>query len=155
MDAKDAAPAKDVVVQALAERAAQAMYARDTATQALGIELESVAPGRACLTMRVRHDMLNGHASCHGGFIFTLADSAFAFACNSRNDRTVAAGAEVDFLRPGFEGDVLRAEAVERALKGRSGIYDITVTNQKGEVVALFRGRSHRVPGEVIAVDEA
>lgn len=136
--------------QALAERAAQAMYACDRATQACDMKLDMVVPGRARLFMRVRRDMLNGHGTCHGGFIFTLADSAFAFACNSRNQRTVAASGAIEFLRPAFEDDLLRAEAQERSLKGRTGIYDVTVTNQEGETVAEFRGRSHRVAGEVI-----
>lgn len=142
---EDAAAARD-----LARQAASHMYARDRASQGLGMVLESVSPGRACLTMRVRADMLNGHGTCHGGFIFALADSAFAFACNSRNVVTVASACHIDFVRPGAEGDVLRADALERSLEGRSGVYDISVTNQRGEIVALFRGKSRRIRGEVV-----
>lgn len=134
----------------LAQRAGRHMYTRDRASQGLGMVLESVSPGRACLSMRVRPDMLNGHGTCHGGFIFALADSAFAFACNSRNAVTVASACHIDFVRPGTEGDVLRAEAVERSLEGRSGVYDISVTNQRGEIVALFRGKSRRIRGELV-----
>lgn len=140
----------DPALQALAERASQAMYANDRASQALGMTLDRVAPGYAQLSMRVRADMLNGHRTCHGGFIFALADSAFAFACNSRNQATVAAGCGIDYLRPGREGDMLRAEARERTLAGKRGIYDVTVTNQADEVVAIFQGRSHRIGGEVV-----
>jgi acyl-CoA thioesterase len=100
--------------------------------------------------MTVRADMVNGHGICHGGLIFALADSAFAFACNSHGDNTVAAGAAIEFLAPGREGDVLRAAAVERWRRGRSGIYEIEVRNQRGETVALFRGRSHQVAGRLI-----
>jgi acyl-CoA thioesterase len=99
--------------------------------------------------MPVRRDMLNGHATCHGGYIFMLADSAFAFACNSHNFNTVGAGCTIDYLAPGFEGDVLVAEALEQALQGKTGVYDICVRNQDGRTVALFRGKSHRVSGMV------
>ncbi|MGH8155130.1 MAG: hydroxyphenylacetyl-CoA thioesterase PaaI [Rhodanobacteraceae bacterium] len=134
----------------LAQRTGRHMYARDHASQGLGMVLETVSPGRACLSMRVRADMLNGHGTCHGGFIFALADSAFAFACNSRNAVTVASACHIDFIRPGAENDLLRAEAVERSLVGRSGVYDIAVSNQRGELVALFRGKSRRIRGEVV-----
>lgn len=97
--------------------------------------------------------MLNGHRTCHGGFIFALADSAFAFACNSRNESTVAAGCQIDYLIPGQEGDVLTAEAVERSLSGKTGIYDISVFNQEGRLIALFRGKSHRIQGFVLPAD--
>jgi acyl-CoA thioesterase len=97
--------------------------------------------------------MLNGHQSCHGGFIFALADSAFAFACNSHNHNTVAAGCSIDYIAPGREGDVLCAEAVEQALVGKTGVYDIKVSNQDGRTIALFRGKSHRVAGHVVAID--
>jgi acyl-CoA thioesterase len=102
------------------------------------------------MSMPVREDMLNGHQSCHGGFIFSLADSAFAFACNSHNFNTVGAGCTIDYLAPGRLGDLLTAEAVEQALAGKTGVYDIQVRNQDGRMVALFRGKSHRVQGEVI-----
>jgi acyl-CoA thioesterase len=134
----------------IAERVATAMFARDAASQSLGMELKEVRPGYARLTLLVRPDMLNGHAICHGGIVFSLADSAFAFACNSRNQSTVASGCSIDFLGPARSGDELTAEAMERALLGRIGIYDVTVTNQEGKTVALFRGRSYRVTGEVI-----
>lgn len=143
-------PDDDPAMQALAERASQVMYANDQASRALGMSIDAVAPGYARLLMRVRPDMLNGHRTCHGGFIFALADSAFAFACNSRNQATVAAGCNIDYLRPGHEGDLLCAEARERVLIGKRGIYDITITNQTGEIVAIFQGRSHRIRGELI-----
>lgn len=136
--------------QALAERVAAAMWARDDASKGLGMQIVRVAPGSALLTMTVRADMLNGHAICHGGFIFTLADSAFAFACNSCNLNTVASGCGIDFLAPAREGDVLTAVAHERSAAGRTGVYDIEVTNQVGGKIALFRGKSYRIKGHVI-----
>ena len=139
--------------QALAERVAEAMYERDVATQALGMRIARIGPGHAELSMPVRADMLNGHGTCHGGYIFTLADSAFAYACNSYNLTTVAAGCTIDYLAPGRAGDVLVAEAVEQALSGRTGVYDVVVTDQDGRKVALFRGKSHRVAGHVVPVD--
>jgi len=135
--------------QALAELAGKTMYERDPASQALGMTLDEIKPGYARMSMRVRGDMLNGHATCHGGYIFMLADSAFAFACNSHNHNTVGAGCTIDYLAPGKEGDVLTAEAVEQALQGKTGVYDIKVTNQEGRTIALFRGKSHRVSGMV------
>ncbi len=140
-------PAK---AQALAEAAGAAMYARDRASQGLGMTLDEIRPGYARMSMPVREDMLNGHQSCHGGFIFSLADSAFAFACNSHNFTTVGAGCTIDYLAPGRLGDLLTAEAVEQALAGKTGVYDIQVRNQEGRTVALFRGKSHRVQGEVV-----
>lgn len=137
--------------QTLADATAKAMYARDNATQSLGMKIHEVRPGYARLSMLVRSDMLNGHASCHGGFIFALADSAFAFSCNSRNQTTVASGCSIEYLAPGAVNDVLTAEAVEQSLAGRTGVYDITVTNQHGKRIALFRGKSYRIKGEVIA----
>jgi acyl-CoA thioesterase len=136
--------------QALADRVAQAMWARDDASQRLGMRILAVAPGRAELAMAVRADMLNGHAICHGGFIFTLCDSAFAYACNSYNLNTVASGCSIDFLAPAREGDVLAAVAHERSMAGRTGVYDIEVTNQRGEPIALFRGKSYRIKGHVV-----
>ena len=123
--------------QALAERVAAGMYARDRASQAMGMQIGAIGPGYAELTMTVRADMLNGHAICHGGFIFTLADSAFAFACNSYNLTTVASGCAIDFVAPAREGDMLAAMARERSVSGRTGVYDIEVTNQRGERVAV------------------
>jgi acyl-CoA thioesterase len=136
--------------QRTAERAVEALWRGDAASRGLGMIIESCAPGRATVTMPVRADMVNGHRICHGGLIFALADSAFAFACNSYGDNTVAAGASIDFLAPGREGDVLRAVAVERWRAGRSGLYEIEVRNQRDEMVALFRGRSHQVAGRLI-----
>src|SRR5215470_10659005 len=136
--------------QALAERVADAMYPRDRASQSLGIKVARVGPGHAEMTMTVRADMLNGHAICHGGFIFALADSSFAFACNSYNLTTVASGCAIDYVAPAREGDVLTARARERSVSGRTGVYDIEVTNQRGETIALFRGKSYRIKGHVV-----
>jgi acyl-CoA thioesterase len=136
--------------QGIAERATRALYDGDRASQMLGMTIESCAPGSATVLMRIRPDMVNGHRVCHGGLIFALADSAFAFACNSYGDNTVAAGAAIEFLAPGREGDVLRAVAAERWRAGKAGIYEIEVRNQRDEVVALFRGRSHQIAGRLI-----
>ena len=135
--------------QRRAERAAGALFGRDRASQALGMRLTSVRPGWAQVVMRVRADMLNGHGVCHGGFVFSLGDSAFAFACNSHNDSTVAAAASIDFLAGAREGDELTAEASELWRTRRNGLYEIVVTNQRGERIALFRGRSYRIDGQV------
>jgi acyl-CoA thioesterase len=141
--------------QALAVLAGKTMYERDPASQALGMTLDAIRPGYARMRMRVRGDMLNGHGTCHGGYIFMLADSAFAFACNSHNFNTVGAGCTIDYLAPGRAGDVLVAEAVEQALSGKTGVYDVVVTDQDGRKIALFRGKSHRVAGHVVPVDAA
>src|SRR5215218_6595518 len=113
--------------ESLAERVAQAMFDRDGASRNLGMRVLRVAPGFALVSMIVRADMLNGHAICHGGFIFTLADSAFAYACNSYNLTTVASGCAIDFLAPARDGDVLTATALEKSISGRTGVYDIDV----------------------------
>ncbi|MEO8527248.1 MAG: hydroxyphenylacetyl-CoA thioesterase PaaI [Caldimonas sp.] len=126
------------------------MFAADTASRGLGMAIVDAGEGTATLTMTVRDDMLNGHEICHGGFITTLADSAFAFACNSRNVVTVAAGLTVDFLAPAHRGDVLTANAVETSRAGRTGVYDMVVTNQHGVRVALVRGRSHSLTGRAV-----
>ena len=136
--------------QALAEACAKAMWDDDNATRHLGMALVSVAPGEAVITMTVSEIMTNGHGTCHGGYMFTLADSAFAFACNSYNQNTVAQHCSVTFLRPAFAGDRLSASAREVSRIGRGGIYDITVTNQNGEHVAEFRGHSRTVKGTPI-----
>ena len=133
--------------QQLAEQVRALMLENDRATRALGMQVTAIAPGRATVTMTVRADMLNGHATCHGGLITTLADSAFAFACNSGNELTVASGLSIDFVAPGREGDLLTAEAHEVQAAGRTGVYDVTVTDQRGERIAVFRGRSHRMKG--------
>ena len=137
--------------QALADATAEAMFSRDRAAQALGIKIVRVQPGASLLTMTVRSDMVNGHHICHGGMIFSLADTAFAYACNSYNKNTVASACHIDFLAPARLGDVLEAEAVERSLAGRTGVYDVTVRVRGGKTVALFRGKSYRIQGEVIA----
>ena len=126
------------------------MFAADRASQGLGMAITHLGEGTATLTMTVRDDMLNGFDICHGGFITTLADSAFAFACNSRNVVTVAAGLTVDFLAPAHGGDVLTALASETSRAGRTGVYDIVVTNQHGRRVALVRGRSHSLTGRTV-----
>ncbi|MES2320309.1 MAG: hydroxyphenylacetyl-CoA thioesterase PaaI [Pseudomonadota bacterium] len=136
-------------LQALADLAGKTMFERDPASQALGMLLAEIRPGYARMTMAVRQDMLNGHQICHGGYIFMLADSAFAFACNSHNHNTVGAACTIDFLAPGQLGDLLSAEAVEQVLSGKTGVYDVKVSNQDGRTVALLRGKSHRVGGLV------
>jgi acyl-CoA thioesterase len=138
--------------QQLAELAGKTMYERDPASQRLGMTLDDIRPGYARMSMRVREDMLNGHGTCHGGYIFMLADSAFAFACNSHNFNTVGAGCSIDYLAPSREGDLLTAQAQEQALSGKTGVYDVVVANQEGRTVALFRGKSHRVSGMVAEV---
>jgi acyl-CoA thioesterase len=132
----------------LAEHVAAAMFAKDRATRSLGITIHEVAEGFARLSMRVRTDMLNGMQTCHGGIIFMFADSALAFACNSRNELSVAASCLIEFLAPVQENAVLTAVASERYIKGRTGIYDVMVSDEAGQTVALFRGKSHRIKGE-------
>ena len=136
--------------QAIAEAVRDRMFAEDAASRGLGMQVEAVGPGFSKLSMTVRPDMLNGFKTCHGGFITTLADSAFAFACNSHNEVTVASGIVVDFLAPVYEGDVLQAECHEVALTGRTGVYDITVMNQHGKAVIVMRGRSHTMKGKAV-----
>lgn len=133
--------------QQLAEHVRTAMYSKDGASQALGMQVVAISPTSATMTMTVRADMLNGHATCHGGFITTLADSAFAFACNAGNEMTVASGLTIDFVAPAREGDVLTAESVQVSHAGRTGVYDVTVRNQRDELVAVFRGRSYTMKG--------
>ncbi len=134
----------------IARACAETMYTNDRASRALGIEVVEVSVGRAEMAMTVREDMVNGHDVCHGGLIFTLADSTFAFACNSENHNTLAAGARIEFLSPGFLGDRLTAVAEQLAQGGRTGIYDVVVSNQNGKTVALFRGNSHRIGGALV-----
>ena len=135
---------------ALAAATAGAMWARDRTAQALGMRLVKIDAGQATLAMTVRSDMVNGHHICHGGMIFTLADTAFAYACNSYNQNTVASAAHIDFLAPAREGETLEAEAIERSAAGRTGVYDVTVRTGDGRTVALFRGKSARISGQVI-----
>ena len=138
-------------IASLAQRVADAMFAADRASRELmQMVLVSCAPGRAVMRMTVREEQLNGHQICHGGFIFTLADSTFAFACNSHNKSAVAASASIEFLKAGQLGDVLTCEGIEQTLQGRHGIYDMRVTNQRGEVIAMFRGKSAQIAGAVI-----
>lgn len=137
----------------LARASAEAMWADDRATNGLGMSLEAVAPGRAQVSMSVTEAMVNGHGICHGGFIFTLADSAFAYACNSYGEAAVAQHCAITFLRPVRLGETLHADAVERALAGRSGIYDVQVTGEDGRIVAEMRGHSRRV-GEKFSGDD-
>lgn len=134
--------------QRVAEACRDAMWANDRASKALGMQIQAVSPGGAVLSMTVREDMLNGHDTCHGGLITTLADSAFAFACNAYNEITVASGFDVNIMAPARQGDVLTATAVEQSKSGRTGVYDITVTNQAGVRVAIFRGRSYTLKGK-------
>ena len=137
----------DMLPQKLAEYVRDGMLKSDRTTISLGMEVLEVGPGRATLSMKVREDMLNGHATCHGGLIATLADSAFAFACNSYNELTVASGFSIDFTAPGRRDDCLTARCVEVSKAGRTGIYDTEITNQRGERIAVFRGRSHTMKG--------
>ena len=135
----------------LAAAVGESMFAADAASrETMGMQLIECKPGYAKLSMEVKALHLNGHKICHGGFIFTLADSTFAFACNSHNKITVAAGCSIEFLKPGQLGDVLTCEGVEQTLSGRHGIYDMRVSNQNGEVVAMFRGKSAQIQGVVI-----
>ena len=136
--------------QRVAEAVRDEMFSNDTAARSLGMEVEAIGPGSARISMTVRADMLNGFAICHGGLIATLADTAFAYACNSRNELTVAAGIVVDFIAPAHEGERLTADAREVALKGRTGVYDITVINQDKKTVAVLRGRSYTQKGKTV-----
>lgn len=136
--------------QAIAEACRDAMWRGDRASQALGMQVLAVGPGTATLSMTVREDMLNGHDICHGGLITTLADSTFAFACNAYNEITVASGFDVNLIAAARRGDVLTAQAVEVSKAGRTGVYDIQVSNQRGEKVAAFRGRSYTLKGKPV-----
>jgi len=136
--------------QQIAEACGARLYELDHAARAMGATLDSIEPGRACMSLTVRNDMVNSHGICHGGFIFSLADSAFAYSSNSRNRKTVAAGATIDYVSAARLGDRLAATAEERALPGRTGIYDVRVANQQGDLIAYFRGRSYRVAGEIV-----
>jgi acyl-CoA thioesterase len=134
--------------QRIAEATRDAMWANDRASKALGIEVLAISPGTATLAMVVREDMVNGHDLCHGGMIATLADSAFAYACNAHNEVTVASGFDISLLAAARLGDVLRASAHEVAHSGRTGVYDVEVLNQRGDRIAVFRGRSHTLKGK-------
>jgi len=134
--------------QQIADRVREGMFRNDRASKWLGMQVLEVGPGHALLQMTVRNEMLNGHDICHGGLISTLADSAFAFACNSYNELTVASGFAVDLLAPGRLGDVLSARCHEVSKAGRTGVYDCEVSNQNGQRIAVFRGRSYTVKGK-------
>lgn len=139
----------------IARRSADAMWARDDASKWLGASLDAVGPGTARLSMTVEKHHTNGHDICHGGYIFTLADSAFAFACNSYNTLVVAQHNAITFIAPGRLGDRLVADAREIARFGRSGIYDVRVTNQAGALIAEFRGNSRVIEGRHFDEDNA
>lgn len=139
----------EMTAQERAEKSAEAMWGPDQASQFLGMQIAEIGEGTATLTMTVRPEFCNGHGICHGGLTFTLADSAFAFACNSRNQATVAQHNQISYLAPGREGDVLTAHAREVNLSGRSGLYDVTVTNQDAVVIAEFRGASRAIRGHL------
>lgn len=136
---------------AIAKASAEKMWSEDEASRSLGMQIVAVSPGKATMTMTVTDKMVNGHKICHGGYIFLLADSTFAFACNTYNQITVAQQCAVTFIRPGKLGDTLRADAVEISRSGRSGIYDITVTRADGTVIAEFRGHSRTIDGEIVS----
>ncbi len=140
--------------QVIAEAVRDRMFANDRASKLLGMRIDAIGPGTATLSMAVRDEMLNGFDICHGGFITTLADSAFAFACNSHNELTVASGISIDIVAPGRAGDVLTARAAEVTKAGRTGVYDVDVTNQRGERVAIFRGRSYTIKGKPVVDEE-
>jgi acyl-CoA thioesterase len=139
----------------IARACAQAMWQEDDASRGLGMELVEVRSGRATLAMTIKPHMVNGQRIAHGGFIFTLADSAFAFACNSHNERVVAAQGNITFIRPGKLGDRLIATAREVSRSGRSGIYDVSVTADNGTVIAEFRGHSRVIPGTWLPASES
>ena len=138
----------DKTPQEVAQYVRDGMLKNDAATKSLGMNVLEIGPGRATVTMKVRADMLNGHAICHGGFISALADSAFAFACNSYDELTVASGFSIDFLAPARNDDLLTARCVEVSKAGRTGVYDADVVNQRGERIAIFRGRSYTLKGK-------
>ena len=141
---------QDMTPEQLAAACSEAMHQTDYAAQGLEISIDETRPGYARLSMTIRQDMLNGHGMCHGGFIFTLSDTAFAHACNSYNRVTVASGCSIEYVAPGFLGDRLTAVAQERQRKGRTGVYDITVYNQNNEELAFFRGKSYQIKGNLI-----
>jgi len=147
-----ASPTRSTSPQDLADYVREGLHRNDRASRALGMQIQAVGPGSATISMRVREDMLNGHDICHGGFMATLADSTFAFACNSYNELTVASGFTVDFLAPARLDDLLTASCVEVSRAGRTGVYDVQVCNQRGERVAVFRGRSYTLKGKPAVV---
>ena len=145
----------DSTPQQIAERCAEIMWPDDHAARVLGMAIQAVGPGSATLSMTVRADMVNSHGTCHGGFIFAVADSTFAYACNSFNHRAVAAGVDINFLAPAHLGDVLTARGQARHQGGRTGLYDIEVSNQDGKLIAVFRGRAARIKGHYVETGES
>ena len=143
-------PPPHMTPEDVAQACGRIMFAEDTAAMHLGVELLEIRPGYARVAMKVRRELTNGHGICHGGYIFLLADTAFAYSCNSHNQRTVAAGASIEFLAPAHEGDLLTAEGIEQHRAGRSGVYDMRVTDQNGKLIALFRGKSATIRGHFI-----
>ncbi|WP_025127424.1 hydroxyphenylacetyl-CoA thioesterase PaaI [Pseudomonas sp. PH1b] len=133
-----------------ARRCAQSLFQRDRASNELGMRLLSVAPGMARLGMSVRPEMLQGHGTCHGGFIFSLADSAFAVACNSYDQACVAMGCNIEYIAPAHLGDTLTADCHEQSRRGRTGHYSVRIENQQGQLIALFQGKSYKVRGQVL-----
>lgn len=136
--------------QEIAEKVRDGMFANDTVAQFFGMQFIDVAPGYVKMSMKIRPEMLNGFKICHGGMVTTLADTAFAYACNSANEQTVASGLSMDFIAPSFENDILIAEAKEVSQAGRTGVYDITVTKSTGELIAVMRGKSYRIKGKQV-----
>lgn len=145
----------DRTPEELAAAVAATMMERDNTARHLGVAIDEIRPGYARARMKIRDFMLNSHGTCHGGMLFAFADTAFAYACNSGNENTVAAGCTIDFLAPGHAGDTLTAVAVERSRAGRTGVYDVDISDQKGTTIAVFRGRSHRVKGTVVGLPPA
>ena len=134
----------------LARRCAEAMFERDNASKAMGMRLLSAGPGSARVEMNVRVDMIQGHGTCHGGYLFALADSAFALACNSYNEATVAIGCSIDYIAPARAGDTLSAVCIEQSRSGRTGNYDVRIENHQSQLIALFHGKSYKVRGSVL-----
>lgn len=143
--------AAEMTPQQLAQACTEVLHQQDYAAQMMGIAIIETTPGKAILQMTVRKDMSNGHGICHGGMIFTLCDTAFAHACNNTNKNTVASGCTIDYLAPGHLGDVLIASAQERSRSGRTGVYDVEVTRPDGTLVAVFRGKSYQIKGQLVA----
>ena len=140
-----------VTAQSAATRASQTMHANDVSAKALGTDILEIAPGRAAAAFEVQPYMLNGHDICHGGYIFLLADTAMAHASNSHNRNAVASAAGIDWLRPATRGERLTASAEEQTLSGRTGVYDVRVTNDDGDLIAIFRGKTRQIEGDLVA----
>ena len=136
--------------QKIAEKVKDGMFATDAAAQFFGMDIAQIGPGYALIKMKIRAEMLNGFAICHGGIITTLADTAFAYSCNSYNEMTVASGLSMDFVAPGRLNEVLVAEAKEVSQAGRTGVYDVTVKNEAGDLIAVMRGKSYRMKGKPV-----